>query len=125
MDMNTITTIIALFVVIPFEMDNEPWDTPYDLFDRCFDIIVHMLPFIAELVNWQFLTDSTGYYEDCWTIVVISILYYIVNFSWTMYSGKAPYAFMDWDITNPITTGIEIFLPIFGVLVHFMWAFLS
>ena len=91
MVMNSLTTVIALFVVIPFSMDNKPWDTPSDLFDRLFDIIVHIVPFIVELINWQFLIDATGYYEDCWTILVVTALYYIVNFSWTKYSGKAPY----------------------------------
>ena len=125
MTMNTLTTIIALFVVIPFSWDNKSWDTPGDLFARTFDVLVHMLPFIAELINWWYLVDVTGYYVDCWIIVVISILYYIVNFSWTMYSGWAPYQFMDWDPKNAVTIGIEIALPVFGVLFHLMWSFAS
>jgi hypothetical protein len=125
MTMNTLTTIIALLVVIPFSLDNKPWDTPVDLFDRTFDILVHLLPFIAELINWWYLVDVTGYYVDCWPIIVTSLLYYAVNFSWTMYSGKAPYQFMDWDIKNPVTVVIEILLPVGGLFFHFMWAALS
>ena len=125
MTMNTLTTVIALFVVIPFSWEHKPWNTPGDLCARAFDLFVHVLPFITELINWWYLVDATGYYVDCWIIVVTTIAYYAVNFSWTRYSGKAPYAFMDWDPKNAVTIIVEILLPVFGILSHLMWAYLS
>jgi len=60
MDANTVTTITAVFGIIPHWIEFYPWETDEDKYDQAFNILVHTIPMIVSSINFFALSDITG-----------------------------------------------------------------
>ena len=125
MDANTVTTITAVFGIIPHWFEFFPWETPEDYYDQIFNVFIHTVPMIISTINYFFLTDQVGHMMDSWLVVVVASSYMIYNWLYTKETGSPIYPFLTWEAGDDFSLMVAILQPIIGFIVHISIALIT
>ena len=124
-DANTVTTITAVFGIIPHKFEHYPWETPEDQYDQIFGVLVHTIPMIVTAINYFELTDQAGHLLDAWIVVLCAAAYMTWNWLYTKETGFTIYPFLSWEEGDEFSLIYAICVPIVGLIVHVSLALIT
>ena len=119
-----VVTVCSYFFQLPYFWFNVGW-TGWQLYYQIYQIAIHTLPLIFEVVDVFILSDTILYAQDVWMTIFVIAAYLGMTFVYTRYTGHVIYSFLTWDGTDYYSSIFAIVVSLAGIILEMFCALIT